>query len=440
MSSIISINSLFPLSMSLKYCWIIDVFPSVSTITTHFSSIVSPLLVFFIGGMYLRRATIGLERHLKRVSISFILLGVSELFALRALLVSSSNIDVYQLAAPFGPLWIIENATLFVSLALLCQWVFGYLLKRFETQLFMIFTIMILAIFLITTVTFTGLLVKNLVDQTLGELTTDAKVLALSLESKKQEILSDAELFAQDPLTIDGVERKDRRNIADRVTPHLLTRKLSSLIVMGPSGDVLANGEDPDRFGYSLASDPLVKQALTGDSIVSVVTQDGTITPNIVIKAATPIKKNNAVIGVVLSGSIVDTALLDGIKKATGLEASMYADTKLSATTILSPDGITRPIGTQEQRPQIRLTVLKEGKPFTGGINLLNRPYFASYLPLVDATNVPVGMIFVGKPQSGVLSTAGRSIELTFVVTALLLILSIFPAYLVSRFIVKQIR
>jgi len=285
-------------------------------ITTHFSSIVSPLLVFFIGGMYLRRATIGLERHLKRVSISFILLGVSELFALRVLLLSSSNIDVYQLAAPFGPLWIIENATLFVSLALLCQWVFGYLLKRFETQLFMIFTIMILAIFLITTVTFTGLLVKNLVDQTLGELTTDAKVLALSLESKKQEILSDAELFAQDPLTIDGVERKDRRNIADRVTPHLLTRKLSSLIVMGPSGDVLANGEDPDRFGYSLASDPLVKQALTGDSIVSVVTQDGTITPNIVIKAATPIKKNNVVIGVVLSGSIVDTALLDGIKKS----------------------------------------------------------------------------------------------------------------------------
>ncbi len=409
-------------------------------ILTSFPYLLSPLLVFTIGGQYLRRATTGLERHLKRVAISFILFGISECFALRTLFLNSSNVDVYQLVAPFGPLWIIQNITLLISLGILCQWVFGYLLKRFETQLFMIFTIMILTVFLITTVSFTGLLVKNLVDQTLGELSTDAHVLALSFESKQQEILSDSELFAHDPLTVDNIDKKDRQAIAGRVTPHLLSRKLSSLIVVDSNAVVLASGEEPDRFGYSLGADPLIKQALTGQSQVSVVTQEGTITPNIVIKAASPVMKNNQVIGAVLSGSIVDTALLDGIKKATGLEASIYADTKLSATTILSPDGVTRPVGTQEQRPQIRITVLKDGNPYTGAVNLLNRPYFASYLPLLDAGKLPVGMLFVGKPQAGVLSTAGRSIELTFVVTAVLLIVSIFPAYLISRFIVRQIR
>lgn len=402
--------------------------------------LLSPLFVLTIGGMYLQRATIGLERHLKRVAVSFILLGVSEIFALRTLFTTSTNIDIYQLTAPFGLLWIIQNLVLVLSLAILCKWVFGYLLKRFETQLFMIFTVITLMIFLITTVTFTGLLVKNLVDQTLDELTVNARVLALSLSSKQQEILSDTELFAQDSTIVDAVSQADRRIIADRVTPHLLTHKLTTLIVVNKDGTVLATAEDPDRYGNSLNGDTLVQQALAGQNLVSTVAQEGTVTSNIILKAAVPIKNGSTIVGAVISGSIADTALLDGIKRATGLEASIYANTTLTATTLLSPDGVTRPIGTQEQRPQIRITVLKDGQPYTGGINLLNRPYFASYLPLLDANNTPVGMLFVGKPQAGVLSTAGRSIELTFLVTAVLLILSIVPAYLISQYIVKQIK
>lgn len=404
------------------------------------SYLLSPLLVFTIGIMYFRRATIGLERHLKRVSISFLLLALSEVFALRALFLQSTNIDIYQLTAPFGLLWVIQNLLLILSLAILCRWVFAYLLKRFETQLFMIFTIMILVVFLITTISFTGLLVKNLVDQTLGELTTDAKVLALSLESKQQAILSDAELFAQDPAIVESMSTKDRQKLVERTAPHLLTHKLTSLVVVDPTGIVSANGEDPERFGYSLSGDSVFQQALAGQTIVSLDIQEGTITPNIIIRAASPIKKDTTIIGVVISGSVVDTALLDGIKKATGLEASIYADTKLSATTILSPDGITRPIGTQEQRPFIRIPVMEQGIAYTGAVTLLNRPYFASYLPLKNIKNDSVGMLFVGKPQSDVLATAGRSIELTFVVTAILLIVSVFPAYMISWFIVKQIR
>jgi len=40
-------------------------------------------------------------------------------------------------------------------------------------------------------------------------------------------------------------------------------------------------------------------------------------------------------------------------------------------------------------------------------------PYLSAYLPLKDADNVPVGMLFVGREKLEILQAAGRSIELT---------------------------
>jgi len=61
-------------------------------------------------------------------------------------------------------------------------------------------------------------------------------------------------------------------------------------------------------------------------------------------------------------------------------------------------------------------------------------------LPLKDVDNNPVGMLFVGKPQVGVLQAAGRSIEMTFLVAVILLVLSIIPAYFISKYLTNQIR
>ena len=95
-----------------------------------------------------------MERHLKPVSLGFFILGLAELLGVSIGFRDTANVALANLVAPFRPLWITERVILLIAIYIFGRWVWGYLLKRFETQLFMIFTTATLAIFLITTVAF----------------------------------------------------------------------------------------------------------------------------------------------------------------------------------------------------------------------------------------------------------------------------------------------
>src|SRR4029077_17762803 len=103
--------------------------------------------------------------------------------------------------------------------------------------------------------------------------------------------------------------------------------------VIDDVGRVLARGEDRERRGDSLSSDALVQRVILGQDATSLVVKEGVLAPQIFIRAATPIKKGGQIIGGVITGVPIDTAFVDAIKRSTGLEASIYADNILSATT-----------------------------------------------------------------------------------------------------------
>ena len=79
--------------------------------------------------------------------------------------------------------------------------------------------------------------------------------------------------------------------------------------------------------------------------------------------------------------------------------------------------------------------MLEKGEQFTGPAEVLNQPYYTAYSPLKTADGEVVGMLFVGKLQTELFAAADRSIQLTFLGSALLMILSTIPAYFVARYI-----
>jgi hypothetical protein len=402
--------------------------------------ILFPILAVIVGLLYLRRASVGLENHLKTVAVVFYILAFYELVSLADLLKETNNVDMYKLVAPFGPIWIVAHLLLLVSVFVLGKWLYSYLLKRFQTQLFMIFTTMVLVVFLLTTVTFTALLLRNLQDETLSRLETDVAVLDFAISSKQGENVSDAQVLAENYQVIEAVEAKDKKFLMDLTLGFLLNKKKSTLVVVSDSGLVLARGEDSERTGDSISDDPLIKRSLLGETASSVVTKDGVLGPEISIRSVVPVKKGEMIIGVVMMGVAIDNAYVDGVKEATGLTASIYGDNALAATTLIAADGKSRYIGIREENFEIKERVLRKGEKYKGAVNLLNTPYFAAYLPLKDVDSNPVGMLFVGKLQVGVLQAASRSIELTFMVAVVLMIMAIFPAYLVSRYIAAQVK
>lgn len=399
-----------------------------------------PVLASLAGFLYLKRSTVGLEDHLKPVAFTFFALSLSELLSLGFMLQNTNNSAIYSIVAPFGPLWILQHVVLIISFLILQKWVMGYLLKRFQSQLFMVFVGMIVSIFLITTIAFTTLLLRNLETDALNHLTTDVNILHYSIDSKKAEALSDAQVVAQNSDVVKAITDGDKKSLKAIASSILISKKQSILTVVSKEGVVLARGDDPDKTGDSLSGDPLVKRATTGEEVSTTLTRDGVVAPTVSIRSAVPIKSGNEIIGAVMIGTDIDNAFVDGVKTATNLDASIYADNIRSATTFVSPDGKSRWIGVKEENTQIKNTVISQGKLFVGQVNILNTPYLAAFSPMKDIDNITVGMLFVGRQQSEILTAAGKSIELTFLVATVLLVLSIFPAYFVSRYISEQIK
>ena len=399
-----------------------------------------PFLAGAVAWLYWRRATRGMERHLKPIAIGFFIIAFADLAALARLLRNTSNVSIHQLVAPFGPLWLLEHAALLIAAVVLGRWVWRYLLKRFDSQIFIILTTTVLAVFMITTTVFTGLLLRSLQAEALARLDTDAKVLDYTLDSLKDATLSDAEVVAQNQQVQTAVVAEDIDELAKLAQSLLLTKQRRFLVITGIDGQVLARGEDTERIGDSLSEDPTVKRALNEEATSSVVVQDGPLSPRVTIQSATPIKHAGRTIGTVLTGTVVDNAFVDGLKRTTGLEAAIYGGNVLSATTLVAADNRSRWVGVTEEDPTVVAQVLEQGNNYSGAVELFNTPYFAAYLPLKDVTGQTVGMLFVGRPQLTVLKTANRSVELTFFVAALLMVLSIIPSYLIARYISYQVR
>ncbi|MEK7059620.1 MAG: cache domain-containing protein [Patescibacteria group bacterium] len=399
-----------------------------------------PLQALTIAGLYWRRGTTGLERHLKPIAVSFLLLFAFELLALGSLWQDSNNPLIAKFVASFGWLWIAQHVFLLAGVLVLGHWVWQYLTRRFMSQLFMLFTSLTLAIFLLTTVSFTFLLTNNVQKAALDNLQTAASVLGYAINGKKAETLANTEAIAASSDIADAIVAKDHKRLVSLTETFLHDKKQSSLVITGDAGQVLLRAENPDRWGDSLSSDTLIRRALIGQSTSTVSAKEDVLAPLIYIKSATPIRDTNkTIVGAAVVGLVADNAFVDGIKHATGLDSAIYAGNVRSATTFVAPDGVSRWVGVKESSNKIQTTVLKQGKPFSGSVNILNRQFLAVYAPLRDVDNTVIGMLFIGQPQVTILQAAGRSVQLTFMVTAALLIISIVPAYLISRYLTRQL-
>ena len=303
----------------------------------------------------------------------------------------------------------------------------------------MYYSLTVLVVFVLTTGVFTGLLVRNIQGEIAKQLANNVSVLELSLDTKLSELLSDANVFATDANLKGALLDSDRPRMATLAQSFMLTKKASSLVVVDNNGQVVARGEDVERVGGALSSDPIVMRALGGEGVSSATTRDGVLAPEVSLKASWPIVEGGNVVGAVILGVLVDNAYVDGIKAATGLDTTVYGDDRISATTFVDESGIGRRVGLKEGSNKVVEAVLVKGEPYSGAINVVNTPFFASYLPLDDFEESPVGMLFVGVPQSAVLRTAGRSIQLTFLFTGFLWIAAIVPSYLISKSIAKQL-
>lgn len=402
---------------------------------------VLPLLSLLAGALYLRRATTGLERHLTPVAWGFGALAVFEALAGLGGLSNTTNPNLYRLVQPLGPVWWTALATLAIASLILGRWVWRYLTKRLQTQLFIILVAQTLALFLFSTIGFTFLLLQNIQKQSLADLTTASHVLDYAIASRQAETAAQAEAAATNQSVVAAVTARDQAALAKALATYMTDHNLTTLIITDASAAVLLRGEDPDRFGDSRSSDPLVRRSLVGTASSSVVTRAGVVAPTVSLVAAHPIRNSTGtIIGTVTAGRTISNAFVDGIRGSTGLDSAVYGGNLRAATTLTTAGGTDRAIGTKETSTAVTGQVLDQGKSYSGTVSLQNRPYLAAFTPLKDINNTTVGMVMVARPSDELYTTANRSIQLTFLFVVGLIVLSIYPVYLISRFLSRQLK
>lgn len=400
-----------------------------------------PILPLVAAGLYWRRATTGLERHLKPVAIGFAGLTLFELLSIFTSLQSTANPLTYNIVQTYGPLWWLAQLMLLGASLIFGNWVWRYLTKRLLSQIFIVLVTTTVVIYFVSTVGFSYLLLGNTRAQALADLSTASHVLNYALSSNKQALQAQAEAASVRPGLATAAAASDHKAAVAALSTFARDHHASSLIITDADGKVLARNEDPERYGDSLSSNSLIQRSLIGRSVASVTVSNGVVAPAVALVASQPIRNEQGlIVGTVKLSQAISSAFVDNVKAATGLDSTVYGNDQRSATTLRTADFRHRAIGIKETDKTILETVLNHGQAYNGEAKYQNRSYLAAYTPLLDADNNKVGMLLVAHPASQLLASATKSTELAFLTAVGLLILSVGPVYLLARKIAGDVR
>jgi hypothetical protein len=328
-------------------------------------------------------------------------------------------------------LWIAEHTLKLLGFLFLTIWGWQYLKARLKEELLLIFVGMALFIAIIVTFTFSAILLKNMEDEAKTNLTSNVKVLNYSFSRMKNEALSDAQIFAGNKNIISALEKNDFVKLEESAQELMAEKQMTFLTIANQSGEVILRAHSLTSKGDSIKEEKAGKAALQG---IPYATIEPTQTEKFSIRGAAPIfdSKNN-LLGVVITGFIIDNTFADQLKKATDLDATIYQGDTVQATTIFDSEGKTRNVGAKQTDPKVIQQVINEGKSITIGTTIFSRPYLVAYLPLKNTEGEIVGMFQASRYQGQIAQTAADTNRLTLLITIIIAIMALVPAYLIVK-------
>ena len=120
----------------------------------------------------------------------------------------------------------------------------------------------------------------------------------------------------------------------------------------------------------------------------------------------------------------LETEIMDNIKSSTGIVTTIFYGNTRYSTSVIQDDG-KRALLTTAGDAVVTKVINNKEEYFAENVNVVGKPYFAYYIPLLDDNGNAVGMVFAGKPQANVNATV-RSLAMGIILVAVLVILACF--------------
>lgn len=391
------------------------------------------LLASLIALVYWKKASLGLEKHLKKVAVGFVFVSLYELFTYLRIFNDSKIVELVKFSSAFGLMSLISYMSLFIALLILSSWTWYYLLKRLQTQIFILTMSGLVLLTLVITLSFSTLLIKSLETESLGKMTSNAKVIKTMIDDKRGRLLVEAKLFTQKQELLAAYEANDRKKMYDIGRKEMDLLGISNLVITDSNGSLVVKAENYEERGVSWSSDKYVIKALNKEDVSGVAVVSGVLAPQVYIKIAVPLST-----GVVVFGQALDDVFVDYTKKSTDLNISLYGDKILSATSLDIGDHKTRLNGIKETNQEVLNKVWQAGEVFASNTKIADQEYLSAYVPLYDYDNTIVAVLQASQPQVVTLQVVAAAIQMTFALVILVMIVMSIPLNLISQKLVAD--
>jgi Double sensory domain of two-component sensor kinase len=379
---------------------------------------VAAILLLAIAYASYRQSKIEFNKTWRPFSAAFLLLGAASALTIFA----GGNETILFLLVGYA----LELA----GFLLLAAWVWQFLALRIRESLVIIFISAALLLSTVVTLAFSTILINQITSQTEANLLTNARTLDLTIKGLKQESLAEAALFASDPRLPDAVATNDFPTLQTLAESFMEQYSLGFVTVVDRQGAVLIRAHALSKRGDSLAGERALEEALAGKVFVTV---EKSPVEKLSIRAGAPVMRKGKAIGAVIAGYPLDNALVDGIKRVTGLEMFVYENGTSVAATAFAADGRTRLTNIPLQNSEVENAVLKGGRSVTAQASFSGQLFLASYLPLTSGDDKIVGMLSAAKPEQDILDIINATNRLTLITVILIMLVLAFPIYLFAK-------
>lgn len=403
--------------------------------------VINTFLTWALAIQLWRRVYLGKMMEYRKLMLMFVLLGGYELFISLQVLTNTDVIILQQTFADYSVLWFLAHLLLVGTFFLSVRWVWAYIKFRVKPELFLVFASITVGVATLGAILYSGFLFSSTRQDTLAQMQRSVGVTAFAISSLQDNALTAARLLAQSPQIQAALAGKDYRTLFDSANLYASQlESVDSVIFTDQGAQVLVQTDDQSRVGQSLSNDQMLVYSIAKNSEqVGLSIIEGVLGNDVQVTATHPVVDAQAqVVGATKISFTIDDAFLDKVKLQTGMEAAVFVGNKRSATTIRLVDGLARAENTLELSSDVEAKVLQAGEDYVGEAKVLDIPYYAGYSPLRGADGKVLGVVFVGRPQQIVLDAIELSMLNTFLVSILLSIISIYPAYLVSRSLEKN--
>lgn len=292
--------------------------------------------------------------------------------------------------------------------------------------------VMVAAILISVNLVFSNYVEKSVIE----EIDTYSKVVESKLQGLSDSATLNSELLSMDDGIIQGVIDGDRDVLHKRASELMESSTVDFCTILNEYGEVMLRVHEPDNYGDSLANQMNISSALKGEPLTTV--ESGTAV-RFSVRCGQPIvNENGIVVGVVSSGYRLDqNHFVDEMKELTGAEVTVFLGDERISTTILSVDG-ERAIGTKADET-VSNQVLN-GTEYTGRAQILGNDAYVKYIPLREADNNIVGMLFVGRFTSSINETKSSFVYAGILVAAIVLVIMATALYMLIRRMTKSIK